>query len=331
MIKLSVCISVHNTGKLLPRCLDSVLSQTYKNIEIILINNGSTDNSIYVMNQYADANDNIYIYEQEDRGLAQGRQSGVDKATGDYITFLDADDYIYPNMYEKMIDAIIQTGADIVECETKRDETILSSPYNGLYDTTQILKDYFDGKPILSMLWIRLYNKKLFNKPVFPQIYMNNEDIFAFPCLLNNASTIYFLKECLHIYSTDNENAEMKKIVENRYDDNKVWEIKIKALHAIDFIKEYIGESVIEEKYSNEFEHFKSRNITYFCVVEYKKMSALNIIKQLCEYFDMSEKQLNKFYKNNVSVPVFFDRIARIIGLRWSIRVYRFLKKVTRH
>lgn len=328
MIKLSVCISVHNTAKLLPRCLDSVLSQSYKDIEIIIINNGSTDNSIDVMNSYRDKNSNVYVFEQNDRGLAQGRQSGVMHATGSYITFLDADDYVMPNMYEKMLAIAESTKADIVECETKRDGAVLSSPYEGLYNSHEILKDYFEGKPVLSMLWLRIYKKELFNKPVFPDMYINNEDIFAFPCLLDSASSIYFLKECLHVYSVDNEQAEMHKITKKVYEDEKIFEIKVKALQVINFVKCYIGETNIDENYSKEFLSYISRNITYFCVADYKRISSERIIHTLCNYMGMDEKMLNNFYSQNIKNPVLFEKIAKIIGLRNAIPVYRLLKTV---
>lgn len=327
-IKISVCISVHNTGHLLSRCLDSVLSQTYENIEIILINNGSTDNSFDIMREYERKTSNIFVYSQDDLGLAQGRQSGVNKATGDYITFLDADDYIMPEMYEKMVDIVEKTNADIVECETKKDNDILSSKYSGLHNAKDILASYFKGEYILSMLWLRIYRKKLFDAPVLPDIYTNNEDIYALPCLLYAADTIYFLKECLHTYSTDNDDAEMKKIYKKRYDDKRIFEIKMKALGAVDFIQKYIGISNINQKYNYEFNCFKSRNITYFCIADYKKVSVQTIIDEICKYFNMNEKELNCFFRNNNSNPVTFEKIWKLLGLRKAIYLYRFLKKI---
>lgn len=103
MPKVSVCISVYNTSHLLPRCLDSVVTQSLKEIEVILVNNGSTDNSLQIMEEYQQRfPEMIKIFSQEDRGLAQGRQSGINNAMGEYITFLDADDYVTEDAYEKM-------------------------------------------------------------------------------------------------------------------------------------------------------------------------------------------------------------------------------------
>ena len=141
-IKVSVCISVHNTAHLLPRCLDSLLKQTMKDLEIVLVNNGSSDNSEDIMRQYSNHYPQIQwqIIVQEDRGLAQGRQTGINHAIGEYIAFLDADDYVDSHMYGKLYDVAIENSADIVECEVFRDGSILSSPYTGLYDANFIFK-----------------------------------------------------------------------------------------------------------------------------------------------------------------------------------------------
>ena len=119
-IKVSVCISVHNTAKYLPRCLDSVCVQTLQSLEIVIVNNGSTDNSEEIMHDYASKNPErkFVIISQEDRSLAGGRQSGIDHATGEYIAFLDADDFVAPEAYEKMLLCAERESVDIVEIET---------------------------------------------------------------------------------------------------------------------------------------------------------------------------------------------------------------------
>ena len=97
-------------------------------------------------------------------------------------------------MYGKLYDVAIENSADIVECEVFRDGSILSSPYTGLYDANFIFRDYLLYNSLHSMLWMRLYKRTLFQKDVMPELYVNNEDMFALPCLLYTAKTIYFLK-----------------------------------------------------------------------------------------------------------------------------------------
>lgn len=325
-VKISVCISVHNTGSYLTRCLKSIENQTYKGIEIILVNNGSTDSSLEIMNVYAEQYPNVHVYSQVDMGLAQGRQTGVRHATGDYITFLDADDFIVPTAYEKVVNVISEFAPDIVEFSTNRNGHLLASGFSGLYSAKQILLEYFDGALIQSMLWLRVYRRKLFDKEVFPRAYINNEDIFALPCILSQAETIFFMNESLHVYSVDNEGAEMYKMDRLKYDDVKLWEIRKKAFSVVKHVEDFIGMEEIQHRYSDEFRNYICRNITYFCVAKYKKICTDKIVDFILNEMGISEKELNRYFRNNITRPVLFEKIAKCVGVRYAIPVYRSLK-----
>ena len=166
------------------------------------------------MHYYSDLHPerNFVIVSQEDRGLAQGRQTGINHANGEYIAFLDADDYVDKFAYEKLHKAAVENHVDIVECETRREGRIISSPLTGIHNTKDIFKMCLAGEfKTPSMLWLRLYHRSLFDKPVLPNLYTNNEDNFAYLCLLYRSNTIFYLKEVLHEYTTDNENAYIYK------------------------------------------------------------------------------------------------------------------------
>ena len=245
---ISVIIPVYNVEKYLPRCLDSVCAQTLQSLEIVLVNNGSTDNSEAIMREYAEKHPErrFVILSQEDRSLAGGRLTGINHATGEYITFLDADDLVDATTYQKMLECAEKEGVDIVEIQTRRDAKILESNLKGLQDTHQVLKQYFTKGGIQSMLWMRMFRRSLFAKPVLPTIYTNNEDMFAWPCLLYAAHSIYFLKKPLHTYSTDNEGGVMQsetydpKLAERRF------QSRTKALLSIPFFREYAGDGYCE-------------------------------------------------------------------------------------
>ena len=118
--KLSVIVSVYNTEKYIEKCLDSLLNQTYKNIEIVVINDCSTDNSLRILKKYAKKYDNIKLLEnKENKGLSYSRNIGLDNASGDYIGYIDSDDYIDSDYYEKMMKAIIKEKSDIVITDMK--------------------------------------------------------------------------------------------------------------------------------------------------------------------------------------------------------------------
>lgn len=114
MKKISVIIPVYNVERYLETCLDSVINQTYQNLEIIIINDGSTDSSLEICKKYEKLDKRIILIDQKNKGLSGARNFGIKKATGDYIHFLDSDDYINLNYYEKMIEALGNTNADIV-------------------------------------------------------------------------------------------------------------------------------------------------------------------------------------------------------------------------
>lgn len=114
--KISIIIPIYNSSNYLTKCIDSVRSQSYTNLEIILVNDGSTDNSIDMCNDFAEKDERIIIIDKTNGGVASARNHGLDKATGDYIGFVDSDDYIASQMYEELLEAAITHEADIAEC-----------------------------------------------------------------------------------------------------------------------------------------------------------------------------------------------------------------------
>lgn len=144
--KISVIIPVYNVEKYLSQCLENIIHQTYTNLEIICINDGSADNSKNILKDYAKIDKRIRIIEKENGGISSARNVGIKEATGDYIHFIDSDDYIPLNYYEKMIKASDNTNADIVcsgfyfeECKEMsvyyKDTFILTNLYDKLYKT----------------------------------------------------------------------------------------------------------------------------------------------------------------------------------------------------
>lgn len=111
--KVSVIIPIYNGERFLKQCLDSVLCQTYKNLEVICVNDGSKDCSLNILNEYAENDRRLIILSQENKGLSGARNSGMDIATGEYIAFVDCDDYIDHTMIEKLVRLAKQTGAEI--------------------------------------------------------------------------------------------------------------------------------------------------------------------------------------------------------------------------
>lgn len=114
MPKLSVIIPIYNVQDYLPKCLDSVLSQHYENLEIICVNDGSTDSSGDILKEYAQRDDRIIVIEKDNGGLVSARKAGISVATGQYATYVDSDDWIDINMYQDMMNLMINEKADLV-------------------------------------------------------------------------------------------------------------------------------------------------------------------------------------------------------------------------
>ena len=115
MKDISIIVPVYNAEKYLVKCLDSLVNQTKKNIEIILVNDGSKDKSIDILNEYKEKYpDMITIISQENQGQSAARNSGIENATGKYIDFVDSEDYVSENMFEKLYEKAIEKDFDVV-------------------------------------------------------------------------------------------------------------------------------------------------------------------------------------------------------------------------
>ncbi|WP_096156439.1 glycosyltransferase family 2 protein [Bacillus sp. FJAT-45066] len=110
----SILIPVYNVEKFLSQCIDSILEQTYQNFEVVLINDGSTDSSGFICSKYAEADKRIKVFNQENQGLLMSRRNAISKATGEYLLFLDSDDYWNNNLLEMVYSAIIKFNCDLV-------------------------------------------------------------------------------------------------------------------------------------------------------------------------------------------------------------------------
>ena len=117
MKKITVIIPIYNAEKYLERCVNSVLAQTQTDLEIILIDDGSSDNSPMICDSYASKNDNVSVIHQKNAGVSAARNVGIETATGKYIGFVDSDDWIEPKMFERLLSEAERTESDVVMCD----------------------------------------------------------------------------------------------------------------------------------------------------------------------------------------------------------------------
>mgnify|MGYP003485581254 CR=1 FL=1 len=121
MCKISVIVPAYNTGSKLRECVDSILSQTYKDLEVILVDDCSKDDTFFVMQEYAEKDSRVKVIRNSvNRGAGFSRNQGIDIATGNYITFVDSDDWVAPDYLSLMLETLKLSGSDICECEVVR-------------------------------------------------------------------------------------------------------------------------------------------------------------------------------------------------------------------
>ena len=111
--KISVIVPVYNTGRYLRKCLNSLIYQTYHNLEIICVNDGSTDDSLDILNEYKSADTRVIVIDKENEGTAAARNSGIEIATGDYVSFIDSDDWVFLTLYQEFVEYLNHVNTDI--------------------------------------------------------------------------------------------------------------------------------------------------------------------------------------------------------------------------
>ena len=204
--KISVIIPIYNVEAYLRRCLDSVIHQTYENLEIILIDDGSTDNSYAIAKDYCDKDSRCILVHQTNSGLSSARNIGLKYATGKFISFIDSDDWISVDMFSTLVKCYENTGADIISGKyilTDTDETEVKNTELKFKCITEnklryYLENSFNAKSLEIPVCNKIYNRDLFESISFPegQLY---EDMFTSYQLIKKANmwcvcnqTIYF-------------------------------------------------------------------------------------------------------------------------------------------
>lgn len=169
MIRTSIIVPVYNAGEFLSVCIDSILLQTDKSIELILVNDGSSDDSGLVCDQYAERDSRVVVIHQKNQGVSSARNAGIDKISGQYVMFVDSDDIIAPNLVETLYSIIKESGADIASCELRRfsNNGLVMGVYpsDGKYkilDNTEALKNLLYQEDIVSGPYCKLFNRNIF-------------------------------------------------------------------------------------------------------------------------------------------------------------------------
>lgn len=231
---VSVIIPVYNVEKYLKRCLDSVLAQTYENLEVICVNDGSADQSLSILNDYALKDTRVKVFDKKNGGAASARNYALKNATGDYIAFVDPDDWIESSMYETIIEKMERLSADIGCCgfyknwdnketEMKNDEEPGDELFNGEIFLIYAMKR-FVFKSVGGYLWNKVFSRDVIKNLMFEESLLVGEDVMFFAkSAMNSSKNVYCNQPLYHYYQrTDslchNSNVNARKGSLNTYE-----------------------------------------------------------------------------------------------------------------
>ena len=311
--KVSIIVPVYNVEVYLERCVKSIINQTYTNIEILLVDDGSTDKSGILCDELAECDERIAVFHKENGGLSDARNNGIDRAAGEYLLFVDSDDYIHPQMVEALYRAQSQTGADLVTCDYTRELDDISKiqDYSSL-DVKSFGRDEAMNNVSLNgihvMAWNKLYKKKLFENIRYPKGRIH-EDEWILHHLLWECEKVAVISEKLYFYTYRDDSIIGQFSIRNIEDGRYAYEDRVQfvAEKSWDAVKQIVAE-----------------NTCYYCLTNYEKLleqkqseEIVELENRLTSTIRLLIKRLNgvslqKEYYKFANNPQRFFRIRKI-------------------
>ena len=323
--KVSIIVPIYNVSEYLDKCLENIIEQTYNNIEIILVDDGSTDDSGRKCDSYARLDERIKVIHKENGGLSSARNAGLDICTGNYIVFVDSDDWISKFMVEKLVNKLIKSKSDIVCCEFFEvdEKTLLCSKIDAeekIMESEEALEKLLKLE-IRDYAWNKIYKRELFSELRFPD-GRNYEDMATTYRAFMQANKVCVIPDLLYYYVTRNgsiaNTSNTEKILKNKYDA---------------MISYYERIETISQQYPQLRElticKFFDRAISFIEFIDIIKKNNNAIkwrketIKYLNKYYEeyklskkVSKKRLFKvkiLVKNNIDLSIFYKRVKKIL------------------
>ena len=303
-MKVSIIVPVYNVEKYLNKCLDSLVNQTYKNCEIILVNDGSLDNSEKIIKSYAKNYSNIVYLKDTNHGQGHARNLGIKKATGDLITFVDSDDYVDLTMIEELVNSL--GDSDVSVCDIMKidnDQEIYFKNYLD-YGSDQVNFCLSHPGPVA-----KLYRKVILTNHQFMEgVYY--EDL-AFTTTLRNIKKVSYIEKPLYYYVIHDNSTMQQKVFTEKLDD---------LFKVMDYVTNHLESNPLELEYLY-IEHYLYSGVMRFLDYPEGKTRLVKIQKLMKKYPHWSK---NKYYKKK-------SRKFKIICWLASTKMYfliKILKKI---
>lgn len=339
--KVSIIVPAYNCEKTIEKCLDSIINQTYRNTEIIVINDGSKDNTINILKQYAKIDKRIKLIDRENSGVSKSRNIGIEASSGEYISFVDADDWLEPNMIEIMVNNIKNEKVSFVVCKHFTNDQqgnqsesniyeLANRKFNNkeIYECNIIDHFLFFEKPIKNLVMLLLIKRKFLtdNDIYFDTSLYMLEDVYFYQKIFKNAESVYFTDTPLyHYYENINSVTRTQdKFINNIYgiidanilitkyivDNNLNIDLTKLNTNHIRIICDYINYICIyynKEIYINLMKDLKNNN-EYTRMLNNIKFSNLNIRNKI---------QVKLLFLKNYNIMYFF---MKCLSFAWKIK-----------
>ncbi len=318
---ISVIIAVYNPGKYLRPCLDSIVNQTHKNLEIILVDDGSTDDSLKVCKEYAEKDSRVIVHHKENGGVSSTRNLGIRLAHGDYFSFIDSDDYLEEDTYEYLMNLMKTHNVDIVNHEhfitRPSRETVHTSPDSayGKFDRKQGMNVLVRYYPFACN---KLFAKKCVENLFFDETICRGEDSLFCRFAFDKADSVYFDKRPLYHYVQSEDSAVRGSF-------------RTSQLTAVNLIPIY--DTFYSEKYPELYDEGMSYMLhlitTLYFDMRCDKVNYSKEQKELVEKFNALLPKVNlnnissknqKLYKSFRKSPTFFYIAKKFRLLLWRIK-----------
>lgn len=219
---ISVIVPIYKVEEYLERCVDSILTQTYSNLEIILVDDGSPDNCGHICDKYAETDERVRVIHQENGGLPAARNAGLNVATGEYIGFVDSDDFIEAKMFEVLLNCLLENKVDIVQCgitNSEAKEYVNNADIHELLICNQkeaIIHLLSSDEVVTCSVWNKLYKAELFSQLRFPNV--RSEDFGLNYYMFKRISKIAVIDTPLYHYVLRGNSITTGKLRESHFD-----------------------------------------------------------------------------------------------------------------
>jgi glycosyltransferase involved in cell wall biosynthesis len=326
---ISIIIPVFQVEKYLDKCLSSIINQTYKNLEIIIIDDGSTDNCPEICNKYQAEDSRIKVIHKNNEGLSRTRNIGLSLARGEFVSFVDSDDWIETNMYEVLITELKKSNVDIVVCsyqveyEDKNNEkNKFESIEKRQYTSEEALKMIINSDGyIMSFVWNKLYRKSLLNDINFIDGKIHEDTLWTAK-VIGKAKLIKCINYPFYHYLYRNESLSHNKQYLNQkfHDLIYMYEQRLEYIH----------------KYYPTIETLAQENFQKLCCLQYLEIGLNNrqydvdkrIRRELYQHFKkFGIKSILKFNKAEILIcGLIFYACPLLLE-----KIFIFYKKITKH